>query len=640
MRDIIDVESLKEITDLTDGPSGMVPQMIDLTEDDEIEEVPGPNSRRIQSPPSAINPDIGKKYSPHPNRGVNSNWSQRDVTSWLAPWQPSSSKRTLEVIDVDNEVEVPESKAPKFHDEDSETEYTSIYDALLVNDPRNWQALNLYADQLDVPRNLGDTLQKLTLGLQHGPQFVSKISQQRPKSGPSSKYIPIWENMKLAVDKRSTTHHGALFSHTDHGVMPLMKLKLVDQYKYAPGAINKIAQKNGCIAVGSASLGGQPDQPDETGPDPYNKDGALTIWKGKPYVLTGHYKEISIPNPIPNQPQLLETKYYAVNNLCFDSCSDVLVSLGNDKSVLVWVYDDDEEKYVWARKWGQSCVSAPSEIAFQENGPAFAVGERKLHIWSGLEVEEVISDSFQIGKRKDHEVATLAWGQARTEHLVFASSAPIGDGYDGTHQAIDVQTQSISWTFNNSEAGCCMSLKPGGETLALVTQPDENMFKLKLFDVKGANGTPHASIDIQFHGDSVGEINMATWSPDGIFLAIARNDNSTHVYDMRMLSDDPLFVYQHRGPSAVNPGHESFGVVSALWTTSLSERPYLITGGDDGCVRMWNPLKSREDTSGVPIMQADSDIAALHIGDPHQGQYPLVVGDGSGQVYIYDVHGF
>jgi len=77
------------------------------------------------------------------------------------------------------------------------------------------------------------------------------------------------------------------------------------------------------------------------------------------------------------------------------------------------------------------------------------------------------------------------------------------------------------------------------------------------------------------------EINTAAFSPDGLFLALARNDNRTHVYDSRRL-DKILYDFEHLGESRTSPGCRSFGVTHVEWTQSSRNRLGLVTGGNDG----------------------------------------------------------
>lgn len=83
--------------------------------------------------------------------------------------------------------------------------------------------------------------------------------------------------------------------------------------------------------------------------------------------------------------------------------------------------------------------------------------------------------------------------------------------------------------------------------------------------------------------DFEGEVNNASFSPDGMYLALARNDNHTHVYDRRMWDRGVIFEYSHGGESKAASEKDVYGVVKAQWVQSqATRRMALVTGGDDG----------------------------------------------------------
>lgn len=80
-----------------------------------------------------------------------------------------------------------------------------------------------------------------------------------------------------------------------------------------------------------------------------------------------------------------------------------------------------------------------------------------------------------------------------------------------------------------------------------------------------------------------GEINCAVFSPDGIYLAVARNDNIVDVYDSRFLERGFLHRFRHEDPNFNTPGFFGFGIVETQWKESFDGRSLgLITGGNDG----------------------------------------------------------
>lgn len=123
-----------------------------------------------------------------------------------------------------------------------------------------------------------------------------------------------------------------------------------------------------------------------------------------------------------------------------------------------------------------------------------------------------------------------------------------------------------------------------GQRLALFTRSPSGPNTLRIYDISRKNGRqPTSTIDLQLFEDDDGEVNCAAFSPDGIYLAVARNDNVTHVYDSRNLERGFLHVLKHTYPNREVAGFKGYGVVEVQWVTSLDGRGLgLISGGNDG----------------------------------------------------------
>lgn len=148
--------------------------------------------------------------------------------------------------------------------------------------------------------------------------------------------------------------------------------------------------------------------------------------------------------------------------------------------------------------------------------------------------------------------------------------------------------------------------------LALCTQAEPGRHVLRLYDVQRRHSNAIISLDIvPFRtrwDDFEGEVNVATFSPDGLYLALSRNDNRTHVYDRRMLSkrreaaSTPLFDFAHTGESKMASVSEAYGVVNAEWVQSeWTRRACLVTGGEDG---KWGALllcKTSDESTGKGV---------------------------------------
>ncbi|KAH7927326.1 hypothetical protein BV22DRAFT_1103751 [Leucogyrophana mollusca] len=184
-----------------------------------------------------------------------------------------------------------------------------------------------------------------------------------------------------------------------------------------------------------------------------------------------------------------------------------------------------------------------------------------------------------------------------------------------------------------------MAIHPTGRTLALVTAGDSNSHFLRLYDVH--RNARKETVEVLLEPYTKGynfEVNCASFSPDGIFLALGRNDNITDVYDSRNMERGPLYGFFHDDPNRGVPGSESYGVVEAKWVEGRDGRRMgLITGGNDGCIRLWDcGISALEDTNGRTIAKTDFDVAHFALGDPYKGEKALVVGHCGGGVYIFD----
>lgn len=153
------------------------------------------------------------------------------------------------------------------------------------------------------------------------------------------------------------------------------------------------------------------------------------------------------------------------------------------------------------------------------------------------------------------------------------------------------------------------SYNVSGDRLALFTrggeegQRDSNI--LRLYDIKRKNGR-HPIFETELEAFPIvkkvhagnpdngvepwveyieGEVTCSVFSPDGIYLAVARNDNEVHVYDSRNLGRGVLYRFCHQDPNRDTPGYRGYGIVEAQWAPNFDGRGLgLISGGNDGKV--------------------------------------------------------
>lgn len=117
------------------------------------------------------------------------------------------------------------------------------------------------------------------------------------------------------------------------------------------------------------------------------------------------------------------------------------------------------------------------------------------------------------------------------------------------------------------------------------SNPPESPPSLRLFDIRRKiSQSPH-TIELENFDASAQrvdhsyEFNRLTFSPDGdgLYLAVARSDNSCHVYDSRFL-DRVLHYCRHADSVGYEP---SYGVVDPQWVEG-THHAALVTGGADG----------------------------------------------------------
>ncbi|KAJ7509812.1 WD40-repeat-containing domain protein [Mycena galericulata] len=404
------------------------------------------------------------------------------------------------------------------------------------------------------------------------------------------------------------------------------------EFRRAGGSINKILQHDERVVICSNTAGG--NVAGDT--DPYNKPGTLISFSKR--------DPLKILDLEQGQQENLYGTHFSVHNIAYDPISKTLASSGADKNVRTWKFKEDDDSgnaYSELRPYrytAKSKTTAPHDLAFQPGASILAVGEQRMTIEN---LATATSHAFHLvdAKREQgaHVTGAIAWGSAASSSLVFALSEPVmKDDYRGYHKAFDVEAITTLFAFDAPEAGDALCVDPAGDIVALVTNGGSESF-LRIYDVRRQGGMAVRTRALEPFAKSSEdrEVNNIAFSPDSLYLAIGRDDNCTHVYDSRMLGRGVLYNFCHK-TSSDSKKSNSYGVVCVQWLESRLGRLGLVTGGNDGCVRLWDPLHAKDD--GLVLAQAHSDIACFSFGDPFKGEHRLVVGDSDGTVYVMDGH--
>lgn len=141
---------------------------------------------------------------------------------------------------------------------------------------------------------------------------------------------------------------------------------------------------------------------------------------------------------------------------------------------------------------------------------------------------------------------------------------------------------------------------------------------LRLYDVQrsGWQGTSQIGIPSS-KTEGNGEVIVAAWSPDGVHLACARDDDSVDVFDIRWLGQKQcMLVFKHDTGGNIVGDSESFGVQGLAWFGSEK----LVSGGADHCVRLWDV---RRDESCNVLATLSGGVGCL-IGSENPELFPII----------------
>ncbi|TFK29731.1 WD40 repeat-like protein [Coprinopsis marcescibilis] len=557
-----------------------------------------------------------------------------------------------EVIEISDD-ETPELKKVKLS---SPPRSTSPIDYMDVDDSRIWKPIPVNKERMI--RETANALEQDFAHLAIEPDVVGEqkrarivrpdISVPPPRSKIDVKGQFVWDLIRCAENYRIRPIRTLLSSMPR--VLPrrelavdldLQRLAVTTRFKRCPGGITRIVQKDGWVAVGGACIGGNTDgeaDPENEVISPYNEPGSLVTWTrlGGEHlrVQEGHQRVRPGGN-----------KYYAVNDVKFDPCSPSFVSSGYDRRVMVCDRKEtsgEHEAYSESSFLHRFKSGVPHDMAFKPATSVLAVGERSVHVFSSIRPGAQSSTVRIVPANESHRhvIGAVRWGSGPTENQIFASSEPLEENcFDGHHRTADATSSKDSYKFDASEAGDALVLNPSGSALIMTTRGFDNQNIMYLYDVRRKDGKNKLKMDLEpYSSDVEAEVHDISFSSDGIYLALARHDNQTHVYDFRMLKREPLWRFKHQGECKTGQNGKSCGVMKLEWVEStVRSRLGLVTGGSDGCVRLWDPLLSIEDPSnGSVIADVASDIGTFSLGDRFKQEHQLIVGDCTGEIFIFD----
>ncbi|KAH9857884.1 WD40-repeat-containing domain protein [Lenzites betulinus] len=282
------------------------------------------------------------------------------------------------------------------------------------------------------------------------------------------------------------------------------------------------------------------------------------------------------------------------------------------------------------------CEDNPEVIKYRPDGSTLAIqcdnGSVYLYANRATRKLEIVRAS------RGHVTAEMAWGLHASSDMLFASTACLNDA-SGVHKAFDVTRNKVVVEFDaNKEACSTLALDPSGDRLFIATEGPETTYILRQFDVRARTRKAVHRIELEPFVDLTDkaaiDINSLSLSADGLYLAAGRTDNWVDVYDARMLARGPLHSLAHEDS---DKPRRSYGVVKTQWVDGAPYGVGLVSGGADGCVRLWDVRRSSDDPhNGTVLARCDNDVSTFTLGHMYRREAPLIVGESSGMVTVFE----
>lgn len=127
-----------------------------------------------------------------------------------------------------------------------------------------------------------------------------------------------------------------------------------------------------------------------------------------------------------------------------------------------------------------------------------------------------------------------------------------------------------------------------GTRLAHVTCGNNRIFKLSIYDTQTGDYARAQEITLPpfvSNPNNAGvrpSVQQVLFSPDSVYLAVARSDNITHVYDSRFLNQSFLYEFPHGPAVEASEDDKYYGIPKIEWLEDRTHGLSLVSCGADG----------------------------------------------------------
>ncbi|KAI0882426.1 WD40 repeat-like protein [Annulohypoxylon maeteangense] len=413
----------------------------------------------------------------------------------------------------------------------------------------------------------------------------------------------------------------------------------------------------------------------------YNKPGNLLFGSVAENTLQA-YPDHRIPRPLVEHgdnslPSMRESQdpwlYTSVVSSDYDPTTGWLFTSSFDHTVRVWCPSETNKSGVTLRHtWGHegrvnfvvtNKNKAISKVATAADIPENAVrvyhasldGETLLgYDYNEFTCKRVHGEDYVPSDKWAYFPSAIRWGvESSVNHLLLVGYSPRslnGDDNDipedkhktgelclwdtNTNTEVKVNSAATSNVFE-------VVWHPSRPSFAVATSASQTSEKIeehirtqiRLFEL---NETGQYGVVKTLDCPAI-DINEITIRPNSIlysYLAAGCTDGKVYIWDSaRSEDDDPICVLKHGDPVEELIGdreQEDVGVKFTAWATTTDR---LYTGSSDGVVKVWNIRHGK----GVLVRDLIEVAAPITAGAFSPDFNKLLIGDGSGRVYLMDV---
>ncbi|KAG9017989.1 hypothetical protein FRB90_012714 [Tulasnella sp. 427] len=305
-------------------------------------------------------------------------------------------------------------------------------------------------------------------------------------------------------------------------------------------------------------------------------DDGASVWEDPEcHFRDNQHVRYSIPNG--EEQEAVVRVYYSVTDVKFNPVRrNVFVSSSYDKSVQSWTYDENRRR-VHSAWYSYEHSEVPQLLDFKPNSQILAVGcadgSSYIHNPDFPDPQKLtLNSSLRVG------VTSQSWGPESTgiSNYIFCGGAAADE-----------------------KKGHCIAIASIDDELRFSARHLVEFFDLRMKPRAFFRQPLPASLNANISSDVV----HSAFSPDGIFYACAREDNTA------------------QPPDRATSRH-SFGVTGMTWVNhnGASSPPLLVTGGNDGKIIEWDMRRSESKL----LAELETSVGSLSVGNCYEGEMPLI----------------